>query len=78
MSRKHSTISRWESGTIKLSTADLEALAAIYGVSVTQLQMPPDASDTVARLDRAQEIMSKMSAADLEAWLALGERLTGR
>ncbi len=78
MGKRHTTIGRWETGKMKLSTTDLERLAGVYGVSVTQLQMSPDAADLVARLGRAQDIMSRLEGEDLDAWLAMGERLASR
>lgn len=65
MGKRHTTIGRWEAGKMKLSTTDLERLAGIYGVSVAQLQMPPDAAEVVARLSRAQDIMGRLEGADL-------------
>lgn len=73
--KRHSTISRWERGEMKLSTEDLEALARIYGATVHQVQMPPEAAQLISRLDRAQTIMDGLSPADLERWLGIGESL---
>lgn len=75
MHKRHSTISRWERGEMKLSTEDLEALARIYGATVHQVQMPPEAAELVARLDRAQSIIDGLSPDDLERWLGIGESL---
>ena len=72
---RHTTIGRWELGKMKLAATDLERLAALYGASVSQLQGPPAAATLIARLDRTQKIVERMSADDLEKWLALGEAL---
>lgn len=63
---------------MKLSTADLESLARLYGVSVNQLQMPPEQAELVARMDRAQAILSGLSKDDLDYWIGMGERLLRR
>ena len=73
--KKHTTIGRWERGKMKLSTADLQALADIYGATVPQLMGPPSAAGLIAVLDRAQEIADGLDVATLEQWLALGETL---
>src|ERR1700722_20138453 len=75
LGKRHTTIGRWERGEMKLSTEDLEALARIYGATVHQVQMPPEAAELVSRLDRAQSIMDSLNPTDLERWLALGESL---
>jgi transcriptional regulator with XRE-family HTH domain len=78
LGKRHTTIGRWERGQMKLSTADLEALASLYGATVHQLQMPPEAADLVARLDRAQAILAGLSKEDLDYWIGMGERLLNR
>ena len=78
LGKGHTTIGRWEKGEMKLSTTDLEALAKLYGVSVSQLQMPPEAAELVARMDRAQVILSGLTKEDLEYWIGMGERLLRR
>lgn len=73
--KKHTTVSRWEQGTMKLSTADLVSLAQIYGATPSQLIAPPEAAEMVATLDRTQRIVDGMEPDTLEQWLAIGERL---
>ncbi|ATJ90417.1 hypothetical protein HK16_09705 [Acetobacter senegalensis] len=73
----HTTIGRWEKGTVPLTTADLERLAETYGISVRQLLMPPEAAELVANLERAQRVMDSMDSADIENWLSLGEKASG-
>ena len=75
---RHTTVSRWERGLMKLSTSDLERLAIIYGATLSQLQAAPQSAGIVARLDRTQQIVKRMSPDDLERWLALGESLISR
>ena len=60
---------------MKLSTQDLQALAQIYGATITQLQAPPSSADLVAKLDRAQTIIEKLDPDALEQWLAVGDTL---
>lgn len=76
--KSHTTIGRWELGDMRLTTEDLEALATLYGASVAQLQAPPEAASLVARMERAQAILSELSPEDLERWLAIGESLARR
>lgn len=72
----HSTVSRWETGAVPLTTADLENLAAVYGITRRQLEQPPDAAQLVAFLDRAQHVVESLSADDLERWITIGESLS--
>lgn len=51
---RHTTVSRWEKGEMRVSTADLERLADLYQTSITQLMAPPAAADMVKSLDRFQ------------------------
>jgi hypothetical protein len=60
---------------MKLSTADLENLARLFGATIHQIQNPPDAANLVRRLDRTQEIIVGLNETDLERWLAIGESL---
>ncbi len=76
LGKKQTTVGRWERGLMKISTADLEALAKIYGASMTQLMGLPRAADMVATLDRAQAIIERMDAEALEHWLSVGEKMT--
>lgn len=78
LGKRHSTISRWERGGMKLSTEDLEALAHLYSATVNQLQMPPTVAEMVARMDRAQAVLAGLSKEDLDAWISMGERLLNR
>ncbi len=78
LGKRHTTIGRWERGEMKSSTTDLEALARIYGATVSQVQMPPEAAEMVSRLDRTQGILGSLDPGDLEQWLAMGERLLRR
>ncbi|OAZ72403.1 hypothetical protein SRCM100623_00942 [Acetobacter pasteurianus] len=73
----HTTIGRWEKGTVPLTTADLERLAATYGISVRQLLMPPEDAKSVENLERAYKVMEGMSSSDIENWLSLGEKASG-
>lgn len=75
LQRRHTTIGRWERGEMKLSTSDLQRLADVYGITVTQLISPPEAAELVILLDRAQNIFDSLSPEDRERWLQLGERL---
>lgn len=75
LGKKHSTVGRWERGLMKLSTADLQALAQIYGVTTSQLAGPPESADLIAILDRMQAIADRVDPEALEPWLQLGERL---
>ena len=74
--KTHSSVSRWERGKMKLTTADLQKLAVLYGVSATQLAGPPAAASMIAVLDRTQAIAQEMDPETLEQWLSIGERLS--
>ena len=73
--KRHSTISRWERGLMKLSTDDLEALAEIYGCTATQLAAPPAAANLVSTLDSLQQIACDMDPDILARWLQIGRDL---
>jgi transcriptional regulator with XRE-family HTH domain len=78
MQKRHTTIGRWERGEMRITTEDLQALAALYGASIAQLQGPPDLARLTARMERAQAVLDNLSDEDLERWLALGESLARR
>lgn len=75
LKKRHSTISRWERGEMRLTTEDLQALATLYGATITQLQGPPDLARLTERLERAQAVLADLSDEDLDRWLAIGESL---
>lgn len=75
MGKKHSTISRWESGKLPLKTNDLERLAKLYQATTDQVQEPPDQADLVARLREVQKIIEDLSPDSLEHWLATGRAM---
>jgi transcriptional regulator with XRE-family HTH domain len=72
----HSTVSRWETGAVPLTSKDLEKLAKLYGISSRQLEYHPSAEEMIAFLDRAQQVIERMSREDLERWIAIGESLS--
>ena len=74
----HTTVSRWETGAVPLTSKDLENLAALYGISRRQLDNDPAAGDLIAFLERAQHVIERMSREDLERWIAIGESLSGK
>jgi transcriptional regulator with XRE-family HTH domain len=74
----HSTVSRWETGAVPLTTKELEALAQLYGISQRQIEHSPESSYVIYFLDRAQHVIERLSAEDLERWIVIGERLSGR
>lgn len=59
-----------------LTTADLESLASVYGISRRQLEQTPDAAPLVAFLERAQHVVENLSPEDLERWITIGESLS--
>jgi hypothetical protein len=63
---------------MRVSAADLERLAAHYGVTVPQLLAPPEAAGAGQRLDRIQRVAEGLSSEDFDRWLALGESLARR
>lgn len=72
----HSTVSRWETGVVPLTSNELENLAKLYGISRRQLEHDPSAEEIIAFLDRAQNIIERMSKEDLERLIAIGESLS--
>ena len=74
----HSTVSRWETGAVPLTSKELESLAELYGISRRQIEHSPDAADMIAFLDRAQHVIESISPEDLERWIAIGESLAQR
>ncbi len=71
----HTTVGRYESGAVTLNHAQLQEIAKIYGVSVSQLAAPPEEAELVAVLDEVQTIVTGMDPAALKHWLALGRSL---
>ena len=78
LGRKHTTIARWEKGEIAIKDSDIESLARLYAATPEQLLVSPADADEVARLSRANAIMSKLDADDLDEWFRIGERLARR
>ncbi len=74
----HSTVSRWETGAVPLTSKELESLAELYGISRRQIAHSPDAADMIAFLDRAQQVIESISPEDLERGIAIGESLAQR
>lgn len=72
----HSTVSRWETGVVPLTSNELESLAKLYGISRRQLEHDPEAKELIVFLDRAQHVIERMSQEDLERWIAIGESLS--
>ena len=73
LSVRHTTVSRWELGQMKISTADLERLATVYDATVTQIVSPPKAATLVNNLDRFQAIIDGMSADQVDRILTFLE-----
>lgn len=70
-----STLSGWENGNRAVDLEDLQQLASFYGVPVAALLMVPEEGGPMAgRMARAAGRVSKMTEADAEEWLRLGER----
>lgn len=74
---RHSTVSRWEAGSIPINIFDIERLAALYGVEPVRLLTDPNAPSPPGA-DRAQIILSQLDESDRADWLRSGERLTRR
>lgn len=72
-----STVQGWEKGARAVDLKDLENLAKMYGVDPAALLYAPDKADDFARTVRAARLAKHMTAEDAEAWLQMGERLTG-
>lgn len=72
---KTSTLSGWEKGVRAVDLEDLRQLAAFYGVPVAALLLVPKEGGPMAgRMARAAGRAAKMTEADAEEWLKLGER----
>ena len=72
----HTTISRWETGAVPLTTKELEDLAKLYGISRRQIEHSPESIEMISFLDRAQHVVKRLSAEDLNHWISRGESLT--
>ena len=75
LKKAHTTVSRWERGDVPITVENLEKLATIYGVTVRQLEFPPDAAALVSSRDQAQHIIADLDHDRLQQWLAIGESL---
>jgi transcriptional regulator with XRE-family HTH domain len=75
LKKAHTTVSRWERGDVPIAVENLEKLAEVYGVTLRQLEFPPDAAALVAFMDQAQHIIADLDRERLEQWLAIGESL---
>ena len=73
----HTTVGRWESGRVPLTTEDLANLARIYGATIGQLLAPPEMAAMVSKLERAQQVLQAFDTDGGEQWLALGEKASG-
>lgn len=78
MGVEHSTIGRWELGTMRLTTTDLMRLADIYKATPSQIIMHPDMKDIIAQFERFQSIVGSMPTETVDDWLKIGERLSGK
>jgi transcriptional regulator with XRE-family HTH domain len=76
LGKSHTTVSRWEQGTVPLTLTDLERLASQYGCTPSQLASDPANAGLIARLDRTQKIVETMDEEKLEHWLSIGESLS--
>lgn len=70
---RHTTVSRWEAGSVRISGADLERLASLYQASITQLVASPSAAALVHSLDRFQTVIDRMSTEQVESVLTFLE-----
>jgi transcriptional regulator with XRE-family HTH domain len=76
LQKSHTTVARWEQGTVPLTLADLERLASQYGCTPSQLASDPANAGLIARLDRTQKIVETMDEETLQHWLSIGESLS--
>ena len=74
----HTTVGRWENNQMALTTENLDALAALYNATASQLLATPADAALVATLDRANEIIKSMDDKTREHWLAIGDSLRMR
>ena len=72
-----STVHRWEMGKRAVDLADLERLAAIYGVDPVALLMAPDNVDLAAKLSRAKTVLETIPDEAAERWLGTGSDIAG-
>jgi len=71
----HTTVGRYESGEVTLSSKQIQALTRLYGITVGQLASPPEEAEMVRVLDEVQMIVTGMDVDALQHWLALGRSL---
>lgn len=72
---RHTTIGRWEKGTMRLSTEDLQRLAGVYGTSVKGLMVSPEAEEEVRLLEEFQTIVEGADPEAVRRWMSLGHAL---
>lgn len=78
LSCRHTTVSRWESGTIPIKTSDLERLARLYHIAPERIVTNPNEEPPDPNLTKAGEILRQLDPQDIADWLRNGERLTRR
>ncbi|WP_158295642.1 helix-turn-helix domain-containing protein [Crenalkalicoccus roseus] len=71
----HATVSRWENGVQAIPPQKFKQLAVVYGATPAELLVAPADRDMALRFHRAAEIISVLSAEEVEQWLGLGHSL---
>lgn len=69
------TISKWLRGGQQMTVGQLRILAHILGAKPEELLLPPDDAQAQARAQRVAELVARMPAEKLEAWLQVGDAL---
>lgn len=73
---RHMTVSRWETGKIKISGQNLARLAELYSSTVPQLMAEPALASEIDLLDRLHSLAKDMAPDALAHWLWMGEQLS--
>jgi len=71
----HFTILRYEQGRYIPSDEALVRLSALYGCKPCEMMFPPDQRHRGRRQHEAIDLLTAMSDADAERWLAFGRNL---
>lgn len=72
----HTTVGRWERGTVPLTSEQLERLAHAFMATPAQLLVDPMEASAVEKLQEVYDIMQAMDEATLAQWLDLGRKLS--
>lgn len=71
----HTTVGRWERGTMAITSASLVDLCRLYEVTPQQLLAPPASASTINRAEQIQRLVDGMDDEGFEHLLFIAKRI---